>query len=187
MNLVKGDIGIVSELDPKNMLIRVEWPNSNVVSPWLMVCAPVSYYMPVVGDQVVCFYDEYRRQGVAIGLARKEGDVPFQDSDIVGIDLGTCQIKLSRSTGSVTIISDNEVLVQATKVTIDADEVEITKKLTVAGEATFEAAVTADSTITATGMIESKLDVKGPGVLLTKHIHPTAGVGAPTLPPTPTV
>lgn len=186
MNIVHGDIGIVSKIDAKNNKIRVSWEVSGgVESPWLLFISPLFYYLPKIGEQVVCFYDQFRRTGVAFGVQYVDGTAPFQDADKVGINLGTMQLVISRSTGKIEITTDDTVTITAKSVKIDADTVEITKELKVSGEATFDAAITAKSTIEATGKISSTTDVAAMGVSLSQHIHPTAGVGAPTSTPIP--
>lgn len=182
MKLVQGDIGIVSEVDEAKMLVKIKWPMSGVVSPWLMIISPLVYYIPMINEQVACFYDEYRRQGVCFPRARAEGEVEYSDSDIIGLKLDTVEIFISRSTGKVTVITDDEVSVKATKVTLDADEVVVTKKLSVKGDSEFTGKVEGKSTIAATGNITSQADVKAGIIGLLTHKHATAATGPPSIP-----
>lgn len=173
MKLVQGDIAVVTEVDPSNMLVRVNWPAAEVSSPWLMYIVPLGYHMPEINEQVVCFYDEFRRSGVAFGNARKEGDAPFDDKDIVGIDLGSAVLTIKRSSGEIKIQTDGKISVKASEVSIDAPELKVSQKMTVGGA------------LSVTGVIESSMDVKAPGVSLLTHTHVSAAPGSPTTPPTP--
>lgn len=185
MKLIDGDIGIVSEIDAANNLIRVKWPTTDdeVNSPWLLFISPMFYYLPLVGQQVVCFYDRFRRQGVAFGVQYKDGEAPFQDADKVGIDLGVMQLVISRETGKIEITTDDTVTIKAKTVKVDCDKMEVTKELKVGGAATFEAAITAKTTIEATGTISSDQDVMTGLTSLKLHTHLSAAPGSPTTPP----
>lgn len=185
MKLIEGDISVVSEVDAANNLIRVKWPTTDdeVNSPWLLFISPLFYYLPLVGQQVVCFYDRYRRQGVAFGVQYLDGEAPFQDADKVGIDLGVMQLVISRATGKIEITTDETVTIKAKSVKIDCDSLEVTKELKVGGAATFEAAITAKSTLDATGKITSSVDVAAGATSLKLHTHLSAAPGSPTTPP----
>lgn len=183
MKLLTGDIGIISEVDATNMLVRVKMMPSGIVSPPLMFITPGFYYMPQANDQVVCFYDERRNQGVAFGRAWQEGTPQYDDEKIIGIKLEGAEIFIDRKTGEISVSSDKTVTVKATSITLEADTVEITKDLKVAGKSELTGAVSAKGTIEAVGNISTNADVKAQTKSLLTHIHTSAAPGSPTSPP----
>jgi len=185
MEITNGAVGIVSQIDPQLMRVKVKWPTTDTESPWLFVATFNGFYnMPELGDQAVCLYDERRQTGVLVGVVYADEDVPYSDDDMLAIKFPGLEIKIAKGNGKVEITSQNDVIVKSSKVTLDADEVNVTKKLTVGGEAQFKDAVKASKTIDATGIIKSSTDVQTSTVKLNTHMHPTAGTGPPS-PPTP--
>lgn len=185
MELTNGAVGIVSQVDPQLMRAKVKWPTTDTESPWLFVATINGFYnMPELGDQAICFYDRHRQTGIIIGIVYADEDVPYSDDDLMAIKFPGLEIRIAKGTGKVEVISQNEVTVKSTKVTIDADEVSVTKKLTVGGEAQFNDAVKASKTIDATGVIKSMADVQTATLKLSTHMHPTAATGPPS-PPIP--
>jgi len=153
MNLVDGQIGIVSEIDAKNMKARVTLPTDDFVTHWLHIISWGVYWMPEVKDQVACIFDEEYNQGIIIGIVKKDGDAPYSDADTIGFKIGTAEIKISKASGSITVISNEAVNVKSPKITLEADEVKITKKLSVG------TSIEAGSTIDAKGAIKSLMEV----------------------------
>lgn len=123
-------IGIVSAIDPAKCAARVQFPdNDDVVSYWLPVVQPKTlkdrfYYMPDVGEQVVCLLDENGEQGVILGAIYSDADPPpvtSPDKWHVAFEDGTT-IEYSRAThtlalnikGDVTIATDGNTSVTTT-------------------------------------------------------------------------
>lgn len=194
MEVNHGGVGIVSELDAVNNKIRVKWPTAfnaegeeGTVSGWLFwMVRPGEENLPKIKDQVIVFYDQWRRSGIAMGVILKDGDSPFKDADIFGFKFEGIEIQITKSTGAVQVISNNEVNLKSTKVTIDADEVKITKKLVVGGESEFKGNVSAEGKIDAVGVIKSTSDVQAGVIKLLTHTHLSAAPGSPTGPALPT-
>jgi phage baseplate assembly protein V len=96
-------IGIVSAIDPVKCAARVQFPdNDDVISYWLPVVQPKTlkdhfYYMPDVGEQVVCLLDDNGESGVILGAIYSQADaapvnnpdkwhVTFEDGTILEYD-----------------------------------------------------------------------------------------------------
>jgi phage baseplate assembly protein gpV len=71
-----GVIGIVTKLQPENCRakVNIEVPNGQFESDWLSIvqrsaASPrdAEYWMPSVGDRVLCLLDDRREQGFVIG------------------------------------------------------------------------------------------------------------------------
>lgn len=193
----EGHICIVTDIDAANRKVRAMWPTGEantgdepidgVPTNWLFVLSWFGVYnMPEVNDQVAVLFDEEFNQGIVIGIVTKDGDAPYSDEDIIGIKLANVEIKITKSTGAITVISSDEINVQGSTVNIEADEVNITGDLSVSGKTDLTGDVTAGAKINATGAIKSTVDVTaGPlNLSLLAHKHPTAATGPPS-PPIP--
>ncbi len=75
-------VGIVKTQDAVNCRVRVTFPDRNqMTSWWLPVCVPKSqndkaYWIPDVGEQVVCLMDEHDEDGVVLGSIYSSADLP---------------------------------------------------------------------------------------------------------------
>lgn len=186
MDLVQGSIGIVSDVDPVNLKVRVKWPTDNVTSAWLHVLTISGlYYLPAVNDQVACLYDEEWNRGVVLGKVTKDGDAEYDSANIVGFKFGNVEIKLNKSSGAVEVVTDQQVTVKANKVILDSSNVEVSGNLKVAGDSSFTGKVSANQNIEAVGIIKSNTDVQTLTVKLNTHLHTSASPGSPTTPPVP--
>ncbi len=75
-------VGIVKSQDAVNARVRVTFPDRNqMVSWWLPVVTPKSqndkaYWIPDVGEQVVCLMDEHDEDGAVLGSIYSTVDTP---------------------------------------------------------------------------------------------------------------
>jgi phage baseplate assembly protein V len=75
-------VGIVASQDPSRCRVRVEFPDRDgLTSWWLPVLVAKtqndkSYYLPDVGEQVVCLMDEYDEDGAVLGSIYSDADQP---------------------------------------------------------------------------------------------------------------
>ena len=75
-------VGLVRELDPANVRVRVVFPDyDQIVSYWLPIVVFKSqddkaYWMPDLGEQVVCLMDARDESGVVLGAIYSQVDTP---------------------------------------------------------------------------------------------------------------
>ncbi len=75
-------VGIVKSQDAANCRVRVVFPDRNqMTSWWLPIVTPKSqndkaYWMPDVGEQVVCLMDEHDEDGAVLGSIYSSADTP---------------------------------------------------------------------------------------------------------------
>jgi phage baseplate assembly protein V len=75
-------VGIVKSQDVINARVRVTFPDRNqMTSWWLPVVTPKAqndkaYWMPDVGEQVVCLMDEHDEDGAVLGSIYSSADLP---------------------------------------------------------------------------------------------------------------
>jgi len=75
-------VGIVKSQDAVNAKVRVTFPDRNqMVSWWLPLCVPKSqtdkaYWIPDIGEQVVCLMDEHDEDGAVLGAIYSSADSP---------------------------------------------------------------------------------------------------------------
>lgn len=146
--------GIVREVNPKDGLARVEFPDKDgVLSWWLNVNQSLtsdskSYSMPEIGSQVNCLTDERGEEGTIIGAMYSDVDQPPTDK----ANLVMKQMKGGRTEvydkdgGSYHVNQDAPYTIQ-----IGAALVEITKssiRLTVGGTGIV---IGGDGTVKSTG------------------------------------
>ncbi|OGT98200.1 MAG: hypothetical protein A2079_06315 [Geobacteraceae bacterium GWC2_48_7] len=81
-------IGIISAIDASKCAARVQFPDQDdVVSYWLPVVQPKTlkdrfYFMPDVGEHVVCLLDDNGESGVILGAIYSDADpTPVADPD----------------------------------------------------------------------------------------------------------
>lgn len=103
--------GIVTEIDGKNGLARVEFSDRDqVVSWWLNVNQPAAsksrhYAMPDVGAQVNCLVDDKAEEGTILGAFYSDADrPPIEDATHQHVALeGGLVLDYDRATGALTI------------------------------------------------------------------------------------
>jgi phage baseplate assembly protein V len=72
-------VGIVKTQDLVNCRVRVTFPDRDqMTSWWLPICVPKSqndkaYWIPDVGEQVVCLMDEHDEDGAVLGAIYSQG------------------------------------------------------------------------------------------------------------------
>jgi phage baseplate assembly protein V len=75
-------VGIVGAQDIPNCRVRVKFPDRNqMVSWWLPIVTPKSqndkaYWVPDIGEQVVCLMDEHDEDGAVLGSIFSQVDLP---------------------------------------------------------------------------------------------------------------
>jgi phage baseplate assembly protein V len=75
-------VGIVTTQDVPNARVRVTFPDRNQMSSWwLPICVPKSqndkaYWVPDIGEQVVCMMDEHDEDGAVLGALYSTADQP---------------------------------------------------------------------------------------------------------------
>jgi phage baseplate assembly protein V len=79
-------VGIVSAQNPATAQVRVTFPDrSQMQSWWLGIVVPhtqndKAYWIPDLGEQVVCLMDEYDEDGAVLGALYSTVDIPPIDS-----------------------------------------------------------------------------------------------------------
>jgi len=80
--LIPLRVGIVSDSNPDNATVRVTFPDRDqLISYWLPIVVPKTqndkfYWMPDVGEQVVCLMDEHDEAGAVLGAIYSTVDKP---------------------------------------------------------------------------------------------------------------
>jgi phage baseplate assembly protein V len=81
-------VGLVQSQDLQNARVRVIFPDRNqLLSWWLPILVAKSqndksYYVPDIGEQVVCFMDEHDEDGAVLGSIYSQADTtPVQSAD----------------------------------------------------------------------------------------------------------
>ena len=75
--------GIVTQIDPINVLARVNFGDDNSTSFWLPIMQTKTlkdkfYIMPDINEQVVCLMDENSEDGVILGAIYSSEDADRQ-------------------------------------------------------------------------------------------------------------
>ena len=183
--------GIVTEVDDDRHALRVRIPAlEDMPTDWLpMITISAGsnrfYALPDPGEMVACILDARGEGGVVLGAVYNEADpTPANSRDIWCKEFknGT-RIEHDRRTGQVTVDTPGEVLVKASKVTMDTPETICTGKLTVEGLLTYKGGMAGSggeggAAAQIQGRIEATEDVKAGGISLRNHDH-TEGVGQP--------
>lgn len=76
--------GYINEIDYGKGLVRVNFTDDNLLSPWLSVLAPKTkndkfYVMPDSGEHVICLMDERLETGCCLGAVFSTKDLPDAD------------------------------------------------------------------------------------------------------------
>jgi len=126
-------VGIVITHDPARCRVRVAFPDRDqMASWWLPIVVPKTqndkaYYLPDIGEQVVCLMDEYDEDGAVLGSIYSSVDQPpsnlsvnnlhwtSQDGASFDYDRSSHQLNVSGPAGATITISAN-----AAKIQIDA-------------------------------------------------------------------
>ena len=115
-------IGIVDAIDPAACKVRVHFQDQDgVVSDWLPVMQKKTlndkqYWMPDIGEHVVCLMDDNEEFGVVIGAIYSDADAPpisSPDKYLVKFEDGTT-IEYDRTTHKLTADVQGDVDILAT-------------------------------------------------------------------------
>lgn len=81
-------VGIVQAQDAASCRVRVKFPERDEVQSWWLHVVTLKtqndkfYWLPDIGEQVVCLMDEYDEEGAVIGAIYSAADVtPVQNAD----------------------------------------------------------------------------------------------------------
>ena len=79
--------GIVTQIDPINVLARVSFGDDDSTSFWLPIMQTKTlkdkfYIMPDINEQVVCLMDENSEDGVILGAIYSSEDIPATQSEL---------------------------------------------------------------------------------------------------------
>jgi phage baseplate assembly protein V len=122
-------VGIVKSQDPANARIRVTFPDRNqMTSWWLPVVTPKSqndkaYWMPDIGEQVVCLMDEHDEDGAVLGSIYSTADTPpvasadkwhltMKDGAIFEYDRNSHALAVNIPSGGTVTITANAATIQ---------------------------------------------------------------------------
>lgn len=117
---MKGGIfkyGRVCEVNAATGMVRVEFREDNIVSPWLPIVQPgVSgdryFRMHAVNELVVCLLDDYIESGVVLGGIYDRNNTPdggnvnsveFSDGSLVEFDKATSALTVTTGTTEITV------------------------------------------------------------------------------------
>jgi len=137
-------IGIVTNIDETKALVRVQFQDmDSVISYWLPVLQHKTlkdkqYWMPDIGEHVVCLMDEHGEEGVVLGAIYSDADtvpvsskdkyhVKFNDGTVIEYDRAVHKLKAD-------IKGDVEIKA-AGKVDIDAHQINIKSATVISIEA----------------------------------------------------
>jgi phage baseplate assembly protein V len=110
-------IGIVTEQDLTNARVRVRFPDrDHLISYWLQIITPKTladktFWMPDVGEQVVCVMDEFDEAGAVLGAVYSTVDQPpvqsadkfhltFKDGTVIEYDRAAHALTISLCAGA---------------------------------------------------------------------------------------
>lgn len=207
-------IGIVTAVGPADCKVRVQFQDQDaVVSDWLPVMQKKTlkdkvYWLPDLGEHVVCMMDENQEFGVVLGAIYSDADTPpvssqnkfhikFEDGTFIEYDRAAHKLTAHVVGGtldatvdvSATITSPLIKAVASTKVLCDSPLTECTGNLLVAGG--ISCAGTYGST---GGKIQTPGDIQSTGgevsdkvramsadrAIYNQHTHPENGTGGGT-------
>lgn len=120
--------GFISEVIPLKGMVRVEFPEDNIVSAELPIIVNGAksnkfYYNLQVNEQVCCMMDEDMENGVCLGAVYNEKNLPRSsvNNDLISLNFGESAIRVSQSGSNL------EVLLGNTTVKVSPLGVEISK------------------------------------------------------------
>jgi phage baseplate assembly protein V len=124
-------VGIVKSQDAQNARVRVTFPDRDqMTSWWLPVVTPKSqndkaYWIPDVGEQVVCLMDEHDEDGAVLGSIYSTVDTPPVSSadkwHLTMKDGATFEYDRSSHALAVSIPSGGTVSISANAATLQID------------------------------------------------------------------
>ena len=125
-------VGIVKTQDVANCRVRVTFPDRNqMTSWWLPIAVPKSqndkaYWIPDVGEQVICLMDEHDEDGAVLGSIYSTADTPPVSSadkwHVTMKDGATFEYDRSSHALAMSIPSGGTVSITANRATIQIDE-----------------------------------------------------------------
>ncbi|MDM7320222.1 MAG: phage baseplate assembly protein V [Fervidobacterium sp.] len=133
-------VGIVVAIDEARAMVRVQWTDlDGELSYWLPVMQhktlrDKAYWLPDVGEHVVCLLDENGEEGVVLGAIYSDADKPpvsSRDKFFVRFEDGTT-IEYDRKSHTLNINCTGTVNITASAVNINSN-VNLTGNLEVAG------------------------------------------------------
>jgi len=198
--------GIVKEIGT-NGRVKVLLPEyDGLITDWLPVVQAATlgartWAVPRLDTQVVVLPGLGLEDGVVLGAIYSDPDpAPFGDAAVVGIKADDdVVITYDPGASRLTIESPKEIRIVAKNITIVAENTSIKSEVEVKGNVTHEGdmeqsgnakrtgtleqtgATTATGDIAHTGAITTTAAVIG-GIPFATHKHPTAGLGAPSVP-----
>jgi phage baseplate assembly protein V len=124
-------VGLVEAQDVTNARVRVKFPDRNqLVSWWLPIVTPKTqndkaYWIPDIGEQVVCLMDSHDEDGAVLGSIYSQVDTtPVQSADkwhLTMKDTATLEYDRSAHTLAVSIPSGGSVTITCNNATIEID------------------------------------------------------------------
>ena len=122
-------VGLVQAQDTVNCRVRVTFPDRNqLLSWWLPICVPKTqndkaYWIPDVGEQVVCFMDEHDEDGAVLGSIYSSVDAPpvnsankwhltMKDGSTFGYDRSAHSLAVSIANGGTLNLTANGATIQ---------------------------------------------------------------------------
>lgn len=190
MELTKGYIGEITEIDPQKMQAKmVVYGTEDITTDWLMIQSNNNFFhMPAVGDQAIAWMDEHFDDGVIVGYVNNT--VPYADGKTIGLKFPGIEIEIGVESGATRIKLAGNADIEAPAFNFKGD-VNVDGKLAVTGDSDLKGklAVTKDiagqGKIDALGIIKSTTDLQTPTFKAMLHTHVSAAPGSPTSPPVP--
>jgi len=197
-------LGLLSELGTGEYLgyCRVSLDEVEMVSGWLPMLSlgtkTVKHWNTIeVGSQVACLMDAYCEQGVVVAALWSDEDTPpdwatdktlgiqFADGAKLYYDSDSHEATFDAPDTSLTAKIKEAEIEATNKVTLKCETLEITGDVKITGDTQMTGKLDVSGNIKSTGTVEGVQVQTSTQTKLGTHIHPTAGVGAPTAPPTP--
>lgn len=118
---MKLKFGQISDIDAENGLVRVNFSDDGIVSPWLPVTQPGTqddkfFRLPDIGELVWCVMDDHSETGVVGGAIYNRQDKPaegargkgvtavkFSDGTVISYDRGASTLKVAIGEAEFTI------------------------------------------------------------------------------------
>ena len=106
--------GIVTQIDPINVLARVSFGDDDSTSFWLPIMQTKTlkdkfYIMPDINEQVVCLMDENSEDGVILGAIYSSEDIPAIQSErqySMNLEDGSL-VNANKETETLTVVFKN--------------------------------------------------------------------------------
>ena len=178
MELERGYIGEISEVDAEQMLAKVAIPgHEDTTTDWIMLASKSGFYhIPAVGDQCIVWMDEDFEEGVIIGYVNNVK--PYTDAKTIGLQFAGVSVEINIDSGATKIKLSGDAELEAPNFKLKGD-MSLDGKLSV----TKDVAVTGK--VDANGIIKSMADLQTATFKANTHTHTSAAPGSPTSPPLP--